>query len=224
MKRMSAGVVFACIVFLAIAVVAQERSSPDPQKMPAAVPTPPAATRPTEKSPRYAGQRPDEWASYQAMHAYFLERFVSERGFGLERMIGVNDPRYRKVYADGMRYTVGRVELISLNGGDAPFAYVTAIDADKRQIQHAAHEALMEGEADALTKLKDGMTVVLTGGEGHREMVGAIRATADCRKCHDAAEGTLLGAFRYPLRPEPTKQRARPIDLIQSSGHAPPTK
>ena len=119
------------------------------------------------------------------MHAYFVQRFVESRGFGDERMVNLNNPRFRNVYADGMRYAVGRVQLLSLNGGNAPFAYVTAVDADKEQIKHAAHEPVGNAEIDAIAKLKDGMTVVLTVNEGHREMIGAIRATASCTQCHD---------------------------------------
>jgi hypothetical protein len=183
MKGISAAIILAYIAFGGLALVAKEQSNPQrPHATEFAAATQPAATQPTDARPLYAGQKPDEWTSYQAMHAYFLQRFVDERGFGMERMVGVNDPRYRKLYADGMRYSVGRVQLLSLNGGAVAFAYVTAIDADKRQIQHAAHEPLADGEADALAKLKDGMTVVLTGGDRHREMVGAIRATADCTK------------------------------------------
>ena len=31
-------------------------------------------------------------------------------------------------------------------------------------------------------------------------MFGALRATKQCLKCHDAARGDLLGAFSYTLR------------------------
>ena len=208
MKSIAASVVV--LISLAIAAVGEERPGPGPASASGDTSsTQPTATRPATERPLYAGHNPDEWSSYQAMHAFFLQRFVESRGFGMERMVNVNDPRFRKVYADGMRYTVGSVQLLSLNDGKIPFAYVTGIDADKRLIQNAAHQPVVEPEIDALAKLKEGMTVVLTGQEGHREMIGAIRATADCTRCHGVAEGTLLGAFRYPLQRAATPQLPR---------------
>ena len=203
-------IVFACVLLVVLTVGAQEKTTARPQQGRETAPTTrPATTRPVDERPLYVGHRPDEWASYQAMHDYFLKRFVESRGFGLERMVNVNDPRYRKMYADGRRYRVGRVQLISLNRGGMPFAYSTGIDADKAQIKHAPHEPLGDAETDAVAKLKDSMTVVLTGQDGHREMVGAIRATADCTACHHVAQGTLMGAFRYPLEPEFVPQPGR---------------
>lgn len=209
-------VITTCVALMAIGFVAQEQSNSQvlsTAKGPAS--TQPATTQPARERPLYAGHAPDEWASYQAMHAYFLQRFVDGQGFGMERMINLNSPRFRKVYADGMRFTVGGVQLLSLNGGNAPFAYVTVIDADKKRIKNAAHEPLGDAEIDAIAKLKEGMTVVLTGNEGHREMIGAIRATADCTECHNTTEGTLLGAFRYPLSPEVPVQSTLPKLLPQ---------
>lgn len=223
MKRITAGILVACIGILAIAVVGQEPLGPaQPQIRASAATSQPASTRPAQERPLYAGRRADEWASYQAMHAYFLQRFVDGQGFGLERMVDFRDPRFRRLYADGRRYSVGNVQLISLNGGGAPFAYVTGIDVDKERIRHAAHEPIGDAEANALKMVKDGMTVVLTGNAGHREMIGAIRATAECARCHAVAEGTLLGAFRYPLRPEPVLTRQGKPLLPQQSPNSPP--
>jgi hypothetical protein len=38
-------------------------------------------------------------------------------------------------------------------------------------------------------------------------MLGAIRATKTCQKCHDAEIGDLLGAFSYTLRPVPKEEK-----------------
>lgn len=211
MRSSMTRIVCTYVVLMSVGLFAQERlNSPASSTQVRPASTQPATTQPAPERPLYAGHAPDEWTSYQAMHAYFLQRFVESRGFGDERMVNLNNPRFRKVYADGMRYRVGRVQLLSPNGGNAPFAYATAMDADKEQIKHATHEPVGNAEVDAIAKLKDGMTVVLAGNEGHREMIGAIRATASCTQCHDVTEGTLLGAFKYPLEPEPILQTARP--------------
>ena len=36
-----------------------------------------------------------------------------------------------------------------------------------------------------------------------QRVVGALRATAACAKCHEVSVGTLLGAFSYTLVPQP---------------------
>jgi hypothetical protein len=180
------------------------KAKSDPQPAPGADPTTKPATRPASPAV-FVGHEKDEWESYQAMHAYILDRFVRSDGFGFRRMPRVQDvPRERRIYADGVRYTVSRVQLISLNGGKEPFAYKSPYDdAMKNALKRDPHVPLVEGEADALAQLKEGKEVVLIGAEGKRELVGAVRATADCMKCHSVKEGTLLGAFRYPLIREP---------------------
>jgi hypothetical protein len=184
---------------------ADRKAKADAQATPQPGPAAKPATRPAS-APIYAGQAKDEWESYQAMHAYILDRFVRSEGFGMERMPRVHDaPRYKRLYADGVRYVIGHVELISLNDGKEPFIYWSGFDdAMKNALKgDHLHVSLVEGEADALAQLKEGKEVVLTGADGKRELVGAVRATADCTKCHNVKEGTLLGAFRYPLLREP---------------------
>ncbi|MBI5773842.1 MAG: hypothetical protein HZA89_08890 [Verrucomicrobia bacterium] len=41
-----------------------------------------------------------------------------------------------------------------------------------------------------------------SGLAGHEVLaLGALRAGADCAKCHQCEQGKLLGAFAYTLRP-----------------------
>jgi hypothetical protein len=54
-------------------------------------------------------------------------------------------------------------------------------------------------EAAALAELRKGNELVAETSPSVMRMVGAIRARADCLKCHDGDEGTLLGAFSYTL-------------------------
>ncbi len=172
----------------------------EPTTVPATQPTTQPATQPVSLA-SFAGEKPDEWASYQAMHAYILDRFIRSAGFGLERVERVEDlPRSKRIYADGTRYTVGRVQLISLNDGDEPFVYETKFgDVMKNQLKRARHVPLNKMERSALDELNGGKEVVLTGtGEG-REFIGAVRAASACTQCHSVPQGTLLGAFRYPL-------------------------
>ena len=68
-------------------------------------------------------------------------------------------------------------------------------------IKGGEHRPLKEAEAKALSQLREGRQSVLAGDNDHPTLVGAVRATADCLKCHEAKEGQLLGAFSYPLVP-----------------------
>ncbi|HWE92920.1 MAG TPA: hypothetical protein VG269_03030 [Tepidisphaeraceae bacterium] len=180
---------------------ADDKVRPDPQSQGEEGRAAKPATQPATPSAD-AGPAEEQWESFQAMHAYILNRFVKSDGFGLQRLPQVNDgPRSKRFYADGIRYWVGHVELISLNEGKEPFVYHDPIvaDASKDRLPEAKHEPLAKGEAEALAQLKDGKEVVLMGAADKRELVGAVRATPDCMKCHHVKEGTLLGAFRYPL-------------------------
>lgn len=188
-------------ILLALVTLVAEGSSPE-QQLPLSTPTTQPTTLPTR--PLYVGQKKDEWSSYQDMHAYILDRFVRSEGFGVYRQSAEdNRPRFRLVYADGERFRVGKVELISLNDGKQPFAYVLQFaDASKKQSAGAKHVPVDETTAGTLRELKEGKEVVMTQEDDRHEFVGAIRATSACLKCHAVPEGTLLGAFRYPLVPE----------------------
>lgn len=217
---MGIGTVLAGVTALfASQTVQKQQHSPQPAAR-AARPAPatqPATTQPAS-APLYVGERPDEWKSYQEMHAYFLNRFVNSRGFGLERMVRVNEPRYRTLYAEATHYRIGAVQLLSLNDGHRPFEYETPLDTDKLRIKHAKHIPATDAEVAALDQLKSGHDVVLTGDGNRRYLIGAVRATFSCTECHSVKEGTLLGAFRYPLiavavvdngaaKPPPTSHR-----------------
>lgn len=207
-KLLTAGTILtAALASIGADTLRQQRQSPPaPATRPATQPT----TQPST-SRLYVGQKPDEWASYQELHSYFLDRFVRSKGFGLERMPRIEDlPREKLIYADGARFIVGRVQLISLNDGKQPFAYVTKFgDAMKNEIKGAGHAPLDEPASKALDELKAGKEVIMARTGDSREFIGAVRATSACIKCHSVPEGTLLGAFRYPLVREPDVQRKK---------------
>ena len=230
-----------------LTVVARSRASPAgrpsanrprPASRPSAPATQPAtgpAAKPADLRCDRPGRRqpdkPGEWASYDAMHQYFVKRFVASDGFGYERMMTPRTlARSNVLYMEGQHFRIGTVELISLGGGkDAkgggaakPFAYTTPhLDAMKETIKKAEHRPLKEVEARALAQLREGRQSVLAGDNDRPTLVGAVRAIADCLKCHDAKEGELLGAFSYPLVPveapadgnrRPRRDRRRPAE------------
>jgi len=202
MLTATAALITAALLSIGADNLPQQRQSPQP---PATLPATQPGTQPSAV-PLYVGQKPDEWASYQAMHAYILDRFVRSEGFGFSRMRPVQDaPRQKLIYADGARFFVGRVQLISPNDGKQPFAYVTNDEVVlKVRLKRAQHKPVDETVSNALDELKAGKEVILarTGDDG-RELIGAVRATSACTECHSVPQGTLLGAFLYPLEREP---------------------
>ena len=211
-------VVLTILALTGIVCWAAERDQPQPTSRPTA-----PATRPTTAPAAHAGDLPaagpptadlgkdGKWSSYEAMHQYFVNRFVESNGFGFERMMTPRMmARSNVLYMEGEHFRIGTVELISLGGGkdakgaDAtPFVYKTPhLDAMKMTIgSKAEHRPLKDVEAEALAKLRAGRQSVLAGDNDHPTLVGAVRATSDCLKCHEVKDGELLGAFSYPLVP-----------------------
>ncbi|QOV89406.1 hypothetical protein [Humisphaera borealis] len=159
------------------------------------------------------GSENGKWTTYDAMHKFFVERFVESEGFGFSRMISQRDlARSNALYVDGQSYRVGAVRLISPGEPDKegkvgkPFAYeptekvkMRGRDPMRNALKESDKKALGPFETEAMAKLRAGEQTVM-GAEGGKPMlIGAIRATTDCLECHKVKEGTLLGAFRYPL-------------------------
>ncbi|MCI0641420.1 MAG: hypothetical protein L0Y72_08635 [Gemmataceae bacterium] len=54
-------------------------------------------------------------------------------------------------------------------------------------------------EIAGLEKLKEGDALYVRTKDNRMRMLGALRASADCAKCHSVPEGELLGAFSYTM-------------------------
>jgi len=100
------------------------------------------------------------------------------------------------------RWLIARLELVSLLKHESPRVYVSKHlprmqDLAKPEVPTRALDPF---ERVALQRLIRGEQLVVAA-EGNRIfMLGAIRALEQCRSCHDAQEGALLGAFTYELR------------------------
>ena len=104
------------------------------------------------------------------------------------------------------RWAVRKVELIGLLMHDSPVVYLNregklpTMDA----VKDAGTRELTEFEATSLKDLAAGKEVVAVDATtNHVRMVGAIRLTDTCRKCHEGNRGDLLGAFTYDLVRDP---------------------
>jgi hypothetical protein len=66
--------------------------------------------------------------------------------------------------------------------------------------QSLPHRGLDDFEAHALPELRKGNELVVQTSPDTMRLLGAIRAKAECLKCHEGVNGRLLGAFTYTLR------------------------
>jgi len=170
--------------------------------------------------PKFVFPTSQQWSSPVAMHEYFIERFVESEGFGNERM---GQPfmvsRDHQLRLAGQTYQITSIELISLNSGAAlrshvraaparfatgaapmtrPFAYTQPFNVTKAHLQESARRPLRESERAAIDKLAAGAEIVFTE-RSTPPLLGALRASSQCLKCHEGPAGRMLGAFSYSL-------------------------
>ncbi len=110
-----------------------------------------------------------------------------------------------------IQWLVTELQLVSLLKHEAPVVYLSN-NLPKMEELHAADlRPLNEFEAASLQRLFDGEHVTMDVRTNRIRMLGALRASKQCLKCHQVNRGELLGAFSYELI------RAKPIE--PSKGH-----
>jgi hypothetical protein len=147
-------------------------------------------------------QMSQAWSSFEQMHSAYVNAFVESEGFGLRRMITFDDPLMRSLIVNGKPYRVQRLELISLNENERPFAYVNGFaNPVKDGIAHAEQRRLTRFEQSSVAKLQAGRNVVYNGDEERPILVGAMRAGNSCLECHEVNKGEVIGCLSYELMP-----------------------
>ncbi len=159
--------------------------------------------------------KPDRrFDSAEAMHADHFHRFETAPGFGMSRVMVM--PSASELTLAYESYIVPKPDLIALE--DKPHAYISPIEmisvaslTNRTSRARLQSRALTELETKAVASLREGRNLVvqptkfpIETRQGTQEIsgllaVGALRAKASCAKCHEVAEGTLLGAFSYKL-------------------------
>ena len=81
--------------------------------------------------------------------------------------------------------------------------YLTDKLPSMEQIRQGKVRSLDFFEEAGMPSLRDGEDLYIVRKDDTVRMLGALRATKTCQKCHDAEIGDLLGAFSYTLRPAP---------------------
>jgi hypothetical protein len=99
------------------------------------------------------------------------------------------------------------VQLVGILSQEQPVVYLGDKLPSMEQVRQGKTRALDLFEEVALQSLRDGEDLYIVGKDDTIRMLGAVRATGTCQKCHDAEIGDLLGAFSYTLRPVPNETK-----------------
>ncbi len=97
------------------------------------------------------------------------------------------------------KWTVQRIELVSLLKHKEPVAYVSAHLPRMDELRKAPTRPLDGFEMTGLKSLRGGDTLVTDASVNRIHLLGAVRASKQCLDCHQVPRGTLLGAFSYEL-------------------------
>jgi hypothetical protein len=103
-------------------------------------------------------------------------------------------------YAEKDVWHCGMLDLVSLLKQPEPVAYISDHLPRMDELGKAPTRPLDLFEAENLPKLQAGSELAVAEGLRRLRMLGAIRAQADCAKCHSVEVGELLGAFSYEFR------------------------
>jgi hypothetical protein len=154
----------------------------------------------------------------ESFHFGGLTNFVFPSGFGAikdrEHVAGfhahgfhslpiLQDPPRPPQEKQKERWQVRRLELVSLLKHEKPAVYISESLPRMEELKSAPTRALTAFEQKALKSLRDGDNLALEANVNQIRMVGGVRATRACLKCHDAERGELLGAFTYVLQRDP---------------------
>ena len=143
---------------------------------------------------------------FHSLHQLGLLAFLNPFGFGYmkdrEHVAGFESHRFRfaPTHHTG-RWRIDHIQLVGILTHEEPLVYLTDKMPSMEQIRHGKARALDFFEEVALPALRDGEDLYIVQKNDTIRMLGAVRATKTCQKCHDAEIGDLLGAFSYTLRP-----------------------
>jgi hypothetical protein len=139
------------------------------------------------------------------VHRQGVRDFVNVEGFGFIRdrrhVAGFQAHQFSQVPGPASQWVVQTLDLVGLLLHDEPLAYVSAELPRMDELRKAPTRLLDHFEASALERLRQGEDLVVGDTPTSMRMLGSIRSTRQCVKCHDGARGDLLGAFSYTLRP-----------------------
>ncbi len=91
------------------------------------------------------------------------------------------------------------LELVSLLKSNSPAVYVSAYLPDMDKLANVETRSLNGFEAHSIKQLEFDEDFVIAAKTNEIRLLGSIRASESCLKCHSVERGALLGAFSYHL-------------------------
>jgi hypothetical protein len=118
-------------------------------------------------------------------------------------LVGLTDPQSPKAYSGGKAFEMVRVNVKDLkqaHGQGGETSVRGKVESPSPPAPGPAMEtrALDFFEMAGVEELRQGKNVYIRNKDKVIRMLGALRASEECLKCHtDASKGDLLGAFSY---------------------------
>ena len=148
---------------------------------------------------------------YKQLHAYYAERFGSQKGFGSDRIIPTI--QFHSIYKYSTQDGYGSLliknfELLGCSDGK-PIVYcpdkgfLNFTKKEMKQMAEASRRPVNAFELAGLDKMRAGTDIIVKEYGMKAVVLGALRAKASCAKCHDVNEGELLGALIYTVEKNP---------------------
>ena len=142
-------------------------------------------------------------ARLESAHTDNIMDFLFTADFGFvqakKRAAGFMGHQFKRVH-EPQNWAVERLELVGLVVADQPRVYLSDNLPSMDELRKASTRPLDFFEAQGLAVLEGGDELYYREEAGSLRMIGAIRSTSQCLKCHDGQRGELLGAFSYWLR------------------------
>ncbi|HEY4262570.1 MAG TPA: hypothetical protein VGM98_20585 [Schlesneria sp.] len=96
-------------------------------------------------------------------------------------------------------WAIVMLELVGLLRHPAPVVYVADHLPELKELETYPTRDLSEFESNALERLRHAEDVVVDDQPNRIRMMGSLRATSGCIRCHEVSRGALLGALSYEL-------------------------
>src|SRR5262249_8974349 len=109
-------------------------------------------------------------------------------------------PKFREVPRPPERWEVRRLDLVGLLLHSEPVVYISSHLPRMDELREVPTRPLNDFEGAALEQLRRGEDLVVGATEDELRMLGSVRSSSQCLKCHEGERGDLLGAFSYTLR------------------------
>ena len=152
--------------------------------------------------------QPDD--EFHSVHKNGMHNFLFPSKFGFvkdrQHVAGFKPHGFRYLSSElreGKKWRVDHVQLIGILTQENPVVYLTDKLPSMEQIRQDKVRSPDFFEEAGLPSLRAGEDLYIVSKGETLRMLGALRATKTCQKCHDAEIGDLLGAFSYTLRPAP---------------------